>query len=197
VTSIAIAYHSGFGHTAAVAASVHRGAGAVDGVRATLIDVAALPPPDERRRLTGLWDELHAADAIIFGCPTYMGTVSGVFKQFMDASGAVWQSQAWRDKMAAGFTNAGGLSGDKLNTLTTLAMFAAQHSMIWVSQGVFVEKSGINRMGSWIGMMAQSSDGPIETSTPPEDHETARRFGERVALAAVRWVGQPAPAAAV
>ena len=192
MTRVVIAYHSGYGHTAAVAGSVRQGADGVEGVRATLVDVSTLPPPDKSRRLTGAWDELHNADAIIFGCPTYMGTVSGVFKQFMDASGAVWQAQAWRDKMAAGFTNAGALSGDKLNTLTTLAMFAAQHSMIWVSQGVFVEKNGINRMGSWIGMMAQSSDGPVETATPPEDHETARRFGERVARAAVRWAGQAA-----
>lgn len=43
---------------------------------------------------------------------------------------------AWRDKVAAGFTNSGSKSGDKVNTLISLAIFAAQHHMHWVSLGL-------------------------------------------------------------
>ena len=60
--------------------------------------------------------------------------------------------------LAAGFTNAGGLCGDKVNCLIDLALFAAQHSMIWVSQGLFYDDTGINRMGSWLGLQAQSDN---------------------------------------
>ncbi len=185
--TVAIVYHSGYGHTEVVAQSIARGAGGVDGVGAVLIPVDELPEPGPDRSLGGRWAELDDADAIIFGSPTYMGTVSAAFKRFMESSGGIWYKQGWKDKLAAGFTNAGGLSGDKLSTLLDLALFASQHSMIWVSQGLFYDNEGINRMGSWIGMMAQSTDDPPEVTPPPEDHRTAERFGERVALAAVRW----------
>lgn len=185
---IVVAYQSGFGHTAAVARSVVEGAKSVAGAEVTLIDVDTLPGPGPDRSLPEAWRPLHDADAIIFGCPTYMGTVSAGFKRFMDHSGAVWFKQAWQDKLAAGFTNAAGLSGDKLNTLVAMSLFAAQHSMAWVSQGVFMEEGGINRMGAWLGLMTQADNAPPEHSPPPEDHETARRFGRRVGEATARWV---------
>ena len=37
----------------------------------------------------GAWDTLASADAIIFGAPTYMGSASGQFKTFADASSTV------------------------------------------------------------------------------------------------------------
>lgn len=188
MSNVAIVYHSGFGHTKAVAASIERGVSSVEGVDAQLMNVDDLPLPGPDRTLSGLWEDLDAADAIIMGCPTYMGSVSAKFKVFMESSGGIWGRQGWKDKIAAGFTNAGGLSGDKVNCLTNIAMFAAQHSMIWVSQGLFYDAEGINRMGSWLGMQAQSDDGPADQTPPPEDHRTAELFGERVALATARWV---------
>ena len=189
MTRVAIVYHSIAGHTAAVARSVHTGAQRVEGVEALLINADDLKSPTNRT-LGPEWDPLHAADAIIFGCPTYMGTVTAGFKRFMDASGSVWYHQRWRDKLAAGFTNAGGLSGDKLNTLITLSVFAAQHSMIWVSQGIMSDPK-INRMSAYLGLMTQSDDAPTDTTPPPEDHDTAERFGQRVALAALRRTQGP------
>ncbi len=74
-------------------------------------------------------DELDRTDAIIFGSPTCMGSVSGFFKQFMDATSSRWMEGRWQDKLAAGFTNSASQSGDKLNTLVQMAVFAAQHGM--------------------------------------------------------------------
>ncbi|MEM5295553.1 flavodoxin family protein [Burkholderia sp. JPY481] len=102
----AIVYHSGYGHTEAVAAAVARGVEA-DGVSAVLIPV---------EQIDAQWDLLeHRADAIIFGAPTYMGSVSASFKQSMDSSSKVWGK--WRDKLGAGFTVSASQSGDKLATL--------------------------------------------------------------------------------
>src|SRR5439155_14127707 len=107
--------------------------------------------------------KLAAADAIVFGCPTYMGSASAQFKQFMDATAAVWALQGWRDKLAAGFTHSAAPSGDKLGTLTQLAVFAAQHGMVWISLGLpptYIEvgtaDGDTNRLGSHLGAMAQS-----------------------------------------
>ncbi len=180
MANVAVVYHSGYGHTAKQAEAVHQGAGGVEGVRSTLIPVADV---DKH------WDTLKAADAIIFGCPTYMGSASAEFKKFMDASSKVWFEQGWKDKLAAGFTNSGSWSGDKLNTLTQLWVFSGQHGMIWVSLGLMPGNNSskgspedLNRVGSYSGAMAQSNvdEGP-DRGPSKSDLETAKHLGSRVA----------------
>ncbi|UZW38285.1 flavodoxin family protein [Rickettsia conorii] len=51
------------------------------------------------------WDLLDNADAIIFGVPTYMGSLARSFKIFMEATSTRWAQQQWQDKIAAAFTN--------------------------------------------------------------------------------------------
>uniref|UniRef100_UPI00261200A9 flavodoxin family protein n=1 Tax=Accumulibacter sp. TaxID=2053492 RepID=UPI00261200A9 len=97
MVKIAIVFHSGYGHTARQAAAVHQGADSVVGASATLYPVNELTEAH--------WAELNAADAIIFGAPTYMGNASADFKKFADASSKPWFAQAWRNKIAGGFTN--------------------------------------------------------------------------------------------
>lgn len=123
--SIVIASHSGYGHTAQIATAVADGARSAAGTRVHHVDVASLSDAD--------WELMDAADAIIFGTPTYMGTASGAFHAFAEASSKRWMTRAWSDKLAAGFTNSGSMSGDKLHTLQYLSLLAAQHGMLWVS----------------------------------------------------------------
>ncbi|MCB2130126.1 MAG: flavodoxin family protein [Rhodobacteraceae bacterium] len=181
---IAIPYVSGSGHTRVLARHVADGAASVAGAKAILVDVEALQPSD--------WDLLAGAGAIIFGCPTYMGSAAARFKDFMDETGGdLWTELRWRDKIAAGFTVATFPSGDKLSTLMQLSVFAAQHAMIWVGLdeiGAPVNKAnkGINRDGSSLGLMATSSRDKT-LMIDKDDAETARRFGARIARAALRW----------
>lgn len=187
---IAIVYHSGFGHTKRVAERIVRGAGSVDGVEAVLIATSELPTPEPGTPLAGRWPDLNQADAIVMGCPTYMGTVSAEFKRFMDVSGQIWGRRGWSGKLAAGFTNSGGLSGDKLNVLTTLAIFAAQHGMVWAPCDVPDSAGpGINRLGSYLGLMTQADNAPVEVTPPEEDLRTAELFGASVARATIKWAG--------
>jgi NAD(P)H dehydrogenase (quinone) len=187
MTKIAVVYHSGFGHTRAVAESIVRGAASIEGTDASLIGVDDLPGPGPDKSLGGRWPELDAADAIVMGCPTYMGSVSAAFKVFMETSSPVWMTQGWRGKLAAGFTNAGGLCGDKANCLQDIAAFAAQHGMLWFNPGMYGEAPGINRLGASLGLQTQSDNAPVSETPPPEDHRTAELFGSRVAVAAARW----------
>ena len=60
--------------------------------------------------------------------------------------------------------------------------------MIWVSQGLFYDATGINRMGSWLGMQAQSENAPPSETPPQEDRRTAELFGGRIGDAVIRWV---------
>jgi NAD(P)H dehydrogenase (quinone) len=124
-----------------------------------------------------------------------MGSPSAVFKAFAEASVKVWADDlGWRDKIAAGFTNSKAMSGDKLNSLVDIAVFAAQHGMIWVGLDLYpgwAEPSAsiedLNRLGSWLGAMAQSdADLSAEKAPPETDLRTAAALGTRVANVTIR-----------
>ena len=182
MTDIVVVFHSGYGHTQRMAQAVAEGAQA----QLLAIDADGNLPPDG-------WERLKAADAIIFGSPTYMGSVSWQFKKFADASSKQWFRQEWKDKIAAGFTNSSGMSGDKLATLTAMFTLAMQHSMIWVSQGLMpsntraARRDDVNYLVSYSGAMAQSPADGGTSDMSPGDLETARLFGQRVAQIASRF----------
>jgi len=187
-TRIAIVFHSGFGHTRRQAEAVGAGVREVDGV-----DVLLLPVEIVERH----WDDLKAAQAIIFGAPTYMGAASAPFKTFAEATSRTVMAEGylWKDKLAAGFTNSGARSGDKLSTLIQLALFAAQHGMHWINLDLPPANSSstgseadLNRLGFWLGAGAQSNtdEGP-DTAPPESDLATARHLGKRVAKAALQF----------
>lgn len=178
---VSIVYDSGYGHTAKQAQAVAEGVHQVPGAEAKLIAVADGPIP---------WETLEASDAIIFGSPTYNGLVSARLKQFMeDSTKLVWMTQKWRNKIAAGFTNSGAMHGDKLNSLISMTLFAAQHGMIWVGLDLFPGRSSgePNRIGGWLGAMAQSNDESPEFSPNDSDLKTAAYLGQRVAQTARRF----------
>lgn len=182
MTNIVVVYHSGYGHTQRMAQAVAQGAGAT----LLAIDAEGNLPADG-------WDQLKAADAIIFGTPTYMGNVSWQFKKFADASSRPWFAQEWKDKIAAGFTNSAGMNGDKQGTLTALFTLATQHGMIWVSQGLMpsntqaAQRNDVNYLVSYSGAIAQSPSDAGADAMSPGDLETARLFGARVADVAGRF----------
>lgn len=182
MADIVVVYHSGYGHTQRMAQAVAQGAGA----RLLAIDAEGNLP-------AGGWELLDAADAIVFGTPTYMGNVSWQFKKFADASSRPWYAQAWKDKIAAGFTNSAGMSGDKQGTLLSLFTLAMQHGMIWVSQGLMpantraAQRNDVNYLVSYSGAIAQSPSDAGADAMAAGDLETARLFGERVADIAARF----------
>jgi multimeric flavodoxin WrbA len=95
------------------------------------------------------------------------------------------QLQKWKNKVAGGFTNSGGLNGDKLSSILELVVLAGQHGMIWVSPGILPESpyapENINRLGSYLGVMAQSNQGVPETTTALRDIKTAELYGGHIA----------------
>ncbi|WP_205926293.1 MULTISPECIES: flavodoxin family protein [unclassified Rhizobium] len=187
--SIAIVYHSGYGHTGRQAEAVRAGVEQVDGVEAMLLTVDKV----ERH-----WDDLNAAQAIIFGSPTYMGAVSASFKAFQEATShaVLAKGYLWKGKIAAGFTTSGSRSGDKLSTLMQMVIFAAQHGMHWVGLDLppancssTGSEADMNRLGFWLGAAAQANtdEGP-ETAPPASDLATACHLGRRVALTTLQFV---------
>jgi multimeric flavodoxin WrbA len=177
MTQIAVLYHSGYGHTQRVAQYVAEGAGA------ELIAIDA-----DGNISDADWAALDAADAIIFGSPTYMGMASWQFKKVADASSKRWFSSAWKDKIAAGFTISASPSGDKLSTIQYFITLSMQHGMIWVGQPALNDGT-INRIGSNSGLMAQVGPTSPAADIPEGDLDTARQYGQRVAQVAKKLRG--------
>lgn len=188
MTKICVVYFSQFkGATEKLAEAIARGAATVPETEARLIRVEDV---DDR------WAELHAADAIVFGTPTYMGSIAAGFKVFIEKlAGEVWLKRMWVNKVAAGFTVSAGRSGDKLNCLQQLVIFAAQMGMIWVPVRITGgnyssagSEADLNRMAGYIGLMAQANiDEPVELAPPPSDIETAEMHGHHVASVARQY----------
>ena len=182
MSRIVVVYHSGYGHTHRIAEAVAQGAGA----ELLAIDAEGNLPE-------AAWASLDAADAIVMGSPTYMGTVSWQFKKFADASSKAWFSQAWKDKVFAGFTNSASLNGDKLATLHALFTLAMQHGGVWVGTGMLpsntkaAQRNDVNVLGSFAGAMAQTPADASPDEMSAGDLETARLFGQRVAEITARF----------
>jgi NAD(P)H dehydrogenase (quinone) len=176
---IVIVYHSGYGHTKKIAEAVAAGSGG-----------ALLAIDAEGNLPEGGWEQLQAADAIIFGSPTYMGSVSWQFKKFADASSKQWFTQQWKNKLAAGFTNSASMNGDKLSTLHYMFTLSQQHSMFWIGTGLMpsnskaAKRDDINYVASSSGLMTATPSDASADEMVPGDIATAKVFGARVAEAA-------------
>jgi NAD(P)H dehydrogenase (quinone) len=176
--NIVIIYYNKHCYSSTLANHIKMGA-EVEGVKAMSYDVSHI---NQNMHL------LDEADGIIFGSPTYFGSVSAEMKGFMDSTVGIWDDKRWNNKIAAGFTHSSALSGDKLSALMTMFIFAAQHGMLWVGldlkacdkiEGYDLE---LNQFGSWMGLMAQSPNKAKSPSFNQSDLETAKYFGARIAL---------------
>jgi NAD(P)H dehydrogenase (quinone) len=192
MTKIAIVYHSGYGHTAVIADAVAAGAKAAG----AQVHLARLESASQD--FTPALEAVSGADAVIFGAPTYMGDVSAPLRAFFEASSKIWMGQGWKDKLAAGFTNGLSFGGNKDHTLTSMWVLAMQHGMLWTGPGVplgnmngntSAAPEAANRIGSALGVIAQSDNAAPDVTPPAGDREFARLLGERVAKLAAKLAG--------
>ena len=181
--SIAVIYHSNYGHTKRVAEAI------VTGARQQL--------PESKAKAVDVhevdWEFLDQADLLVFGSAVYMGSVTAEFKTFMDETSKRWYHRKWEGKWAAAFANSGGLSGDKLAVLQQISLYAMQHGMNWIGLPLMPtghETHDLNRLSSFLGLMTQSLDGPPEETPGSGDIDTAIWFGDHLAKTIIKH--QPA-----
>lgn len=176
MTKTVVVYHSGYGHTAKVAEQVAAGA------NAQLVAIDAQGDVSEAD-----WALLNAADAIVFGSPTYMGSPSWQFQKFAEATSKAWFTQAWKDKVFGGFTNSASFNGDKQVSLIRMQTLASQHGGIWVSLGLMpantktATRNDVNNLGGSVGLLVQSPSDASVDEIPQGDLDTAKLYGARVA----------------
>lgn len=182
MAQIEIVYFSGYGHSAKLAEAV------AEGARARAWEISP-----EGELSDAAWAALDAADAIIFGSPTYMGGPAWQFKKFADASSKRWMERSWADKLMGGFTNSASTNGDKGTTMLYLATLAAQHGGLWVSLNQMPANmlastdQDMNRAGGSLGPLGISpADSSPDQGPSKGDLDSARAYGQRIAALAAR-----------
>lgn len=184
MAKVAVVYFSGYGHTKVIAETF------ANEIAAQLIAIDANGDIQEAD-----WEILNQADAIVFGAPTYMGTVPWQFKKFADATSKAWFTQAWKDKVFAGFTNSASFNGDKQVTLIQLQTLASQHGGLWVSLGLLpantkaATRQDINNLGGSVGLLVQSPSDASVDEIPSGDLDTAKAYAKRVLEITEKLVG--------
>lgn len=182
---IIVIYHSVGGTTEQLAQAIVAG-GTDSG--ADVIEIKINPDDIIAGRYTNreVLDVMQDADGIIFGSPTFMGSVSAQFKAVADASSDLWENYGWKNKLAAGFTVGTHLNGDQLFTLQYMQILAAQHGMQWIGLDInpHTDEQQRNRLGAHSGLIAQASGLPVN----PTDLQTAFYLGQRMATLVSRQV---------
>lgn len=187
MTKVAIIYHTKYNSVEKIAAEIAIG---IESVQNT--SVSLILSSEALNRI----DEINSADAIVFGSPTYFGSISSEMKTFLDSTGDIFMNKKWKDKVAAAFTHSSSPSGDKLMTLNQIMVFAMQNGMIWCGLELLpseelksewsdlgTEPIKVNKLGSWMGLMSQS-DARKGLELSNSDFLTARLFGKRIAIVA-------------
>lgn len=187
MSEVAVVVHSATGTTRRMAEAVHAGAAAVPGTQAALYEIRGDHIADGRWKNDALLARLDAADAIVLGCPTFMGGPSAQMKAFLDATLSRWHARTWVDKLCAAFTVSSTPSGDKLQTLTALAVTAFQHGMIWVGvEQPPLNAQQLNRLAVYVGAAGQADYATQPPGVHAPDLRTGELLGARVAKLALR-----------
>jgi NAD(P)H dehydrogenase (quinone) len=188
MTTVAIVFYSGYGHTARQADAVRNGVASVLGA-----DVVTYRIDQSGELPDGAMEAIGLADAMIYGSPTYMGGPAWQFKKFADASSKAWFAESWKDKVAAGFTNSASVNGDKGATMHYFWTFSQQHGQFWVGLGVPPANTkahgpeDVNWTAGFSGAFAISPSDASPAEAPRKgDLETASLLGKRVAEVAGR-----------
>ena len=189
MTKIAIIFHSASGTTAQLANAIANGVQEVSGCQAVIHEILGRDILEGRFRNEALLAQLDTADALIFGAPTYMGSASAQFKAFADATSERWETQRWRNKLAAGFTVGSNPNGDQGHTMQYFSILASQHGMLWVGLDIpgGYDADGRNRQGLQLGMSAHTT----QPKVPAADLATATYLGKRIALLAATGISKP------
>ncbi|KAM0053399.1 putative NAD(P)H dehydrogenase (quinone) [Helianthus debilis subsp. tardiflorus] len=124
-----------------MAREIQRGANSVEGVEATLWQVAetlpsvvlqkmkAPPKPDDVPLIRP--EQLVEADGFLVGFPSRFGVMAAQCKAFFDATNSLWETQALAGKPAGIFWSTGFQGGGQLTAITQLA----HHGMLFVPLG--------------------------------------------------------------
>jgi NAD(P)H dehydrogenase (quinone) len=135
---------------------------------------------------TATIEDLASADAVIFGTPTRFGNMCGQMRQFLDATGQLWASNALVGKVGSVFTSSGTQHGGQESTILTFHVTLLHQGMVVV--GLPYSWQGQRRMDEITGGSpygASTIAGGSGERMPSENELEGARFqGRHVAAIA-------------
>lgn len=142
---VLIVYYSMYGHTQRMAEAMAEGVREVKGAEAVLRRFPETLPAEVLEMMGAVEaqkaqshipvcqvEELAQADAIIFGTPTRFGNMCGQMRQFLDATGQLWQSGALVGKVGSVFTSSATQHGGQESTLLSSHITLLHQGMVIV-----------------------------------------------------------------
>jgi NAD(P)H dehydrogenase (quinone) len=147
-----IRYYSTYGHVARLAEEIKKGADSVDGVEATIWQVAETTLPEESSSLAKMrapvktksdnkhpvisGKQLADADGVLFGFPSRLGMMAAQMKALFDSTtGGLWRTQALAGKPAGFFFSLRTQGGGQEEAALTAVSQLAHHAMVFVPVG--------------------------------------------------------------
>lgn len=201
---VLIVYYSMYGHVHKMAQSVAQGVALVAGAEAVLRRVPETLPGDVIEKMGAAAtialqqeipvctvEELAEADAVIFGTPTRFGNMCGQMKQFLDATGSLWQKGALVGKPTGVFTSSNTQHGGQESTILSFHVVLLHQGMVVV--GLPYAFPGLMETGEMSGgsPYGASTIAGNDGSRTPTDNELngARYQGEHIARIAAKLSG--------
>jgi NAD(P)H dehydrogenase (quinone) len=191
-----VVYYSMYGHIYKMAQSVVAGALSVEGVQVELRRVPETLPPEVIEKMGAAATlaaqkdipvctvaELGAADAVIFGSPTRFGNMCGQMKQFLDATGQLWQSGALVGKAGSVFASSNTQHGGQESTILSFHIVLLHLGMVLVGLPYsFPGQMEIERISGCSPYGSSTIAGPDGSLSPNDNELAGARFqGEHVA----------------
>jgi NAD(P)H dehydrogenase (quinone) len=140
---ILVLFYSTYGHVYAMAEAAAEGAREIPD---TIVDIKRVPEtlPREVLQKMGALEaqktfahipeattaDLEKADAILFGTPTRFGNMAAQMRNFLDATGGLWQRGALVGKVGGVFTSSGTQHGGQESTLLSFHITLLHHGMV-------------------------------------------------------------------
>ena len=201
---VLIVYYSMYGHTQRMAEAMAEGVREVKGAEAVLRRFPETLPAEVLEMMGAVEaqkaqshipvcqvEELAQADAIIFGTPTRFGNMCGQMRQFLDATGQLWQSGALVGKVGSVFTSSATQHGGQESTLLSSHITLLHQGMVIVGlpytfegQMIMNEITGCSPYG------ASTIAGGRGERMPSENELTGARYqGRHVARIASKLSG--------
>lgn len=142
---VLIVYYSLHGHVFRMAEAVSEGVLKVAGCEVLVRRVPETLPSEVLEKMGAVesqkrqahiqvatMDDLEEADAIIFGSPTRFGNMCGQMRQFLDASGGLWQKGSLIGKPGSVFTSSATQHGGQESTILSFHVTLLHHGMVVV-----------------------------------------------------------------
>lgn len=199
-----VVIYSLYGHIYRMAQAEAEGAEEVSGVEVKLLRVPETLPEEVLEKMGAVEaqktmahvpvcevNELASAGAIIFGTPTRFGNMCGQMRQFLDATGGLWQSGGLVGKVGSVFASTATQHGGQESTILSFHITLLHQGMVIVGLPyTFQGQMTIDEISGGSPYGATTIAGGEGQRMPTENELDAARFqGRHVAEIALKLAG--------